>query len=83
MRWTLIIIDNVKRFYKDTPKDKNGWVKSQFYLPQTFDLVEVLTSKKKTYKAWHNGKEWVGYKLEPDSKVLCWRRIYINEIAKK
>lgn len=66
---------NQKKFmYRDVFFDVNGWAKSTDYLPLDYDLVYVMTDNGRSYSAWHTGQEWDGTKINPDMKIVAWRR---------
>jgi hypothetical protein len=43
------------------------------YLPEEFDLVDLILPDGKVVKGWFNGKEWDGYKIS-GKEVKRWRR---------
>ncbi len=60
--------------YKDIDCEPDGWVDVNKYLPKECDLVDVKCSIQKTFSAWVLGNKWNFLNVNPDEKVLFWKR---------
>ena len=62
--------------YSDVSFDTDGFADADKFHPLKFDLVEgkyVLSSKKAN--CWWTGKEWLGLRLPPKTKIEKWKRL--------
>lgn len=59
--------------YSDLPRNRSQWFTLDFCYPLHFDLVDLETTNG-IKKGWYTGNGWDGYRMEPDDKVLRWKR---------
>lgn len=67
--------------YQVTKFDKEGWANAKTASPIPFDLVTVLTSRRKKVPAWWDQQKWEGPRLRGCERVLKWRRRRYERIA--
>lgn len=60
--------------YANVPKQKDGWVSVEDFLPILFDLVELETQAGKC-AGWFTGHGWDGKRFKQHYVVTRWRRL--------
>lgn len=60
--------------YKDVEKDETGWSDPRLYLPRRYDLVYVKLNTNKILTAWRTDSRWEGRRMEPQEKVIGWKK---------
>lgn len=52
----------------------DGWADAQRYLPADYDLVLLKLDNGRVRAGWSTGCGWDGLKLQPEERVLYWKR---------
>lgn len=61
--------------YSDVEYDADKWADARKYIPCDFDLLHLkCENREKTIGGWASGKNWDGLKLNPEDKVLYWKK---------
>lgn len=64
-----------KNIYKHIPKDNNGFVSVETIKPPMFELCLIVEDDGKRYYGWWTGCTWDGQKVDPDTKIVKWRKL--------
>jgi hypothetical protein len=67
-------IKNRKFSYRDVRYKRDGWADARKYRPADFDLMFLMFKDKGCLPGWSVGKKWDGLEIDPDDKVLYWKR---------
>ena len=60
--------------YASVETDLFGWAKSEDFLPNPYDLIDMKSEDGLFYSGWWTGNFWDGWKIPPETNVVKWRR---------
>lgn len=60
--------------YMDIPNCKEGWISTEDFLPEDFDLVMLKDQNNRISKGWMNGNSWDGSKITKRQVIKFWKR---------